>query len=96
VKIDDFIKNKKIIAYLYSILEEKTVDDILVVESTKSTKPEMLAILTRLGKGKIIINGDLEQQDTRDSMTGLAYAIELSKQIEGIEWIKLKKITDLI
>jgi phosphate starvation-inducible protein PhoH len=56
----------------------------------------MLAILTRLGKGKIIINGDLEQQDTRDSMTGLAYAIELSKQIEGIEWIKLKKITDLI
>jgi phosphate starvation-inducible protein PhoH len=56
----------------------------------------MLAILTRLGKtGKIIINGDLEQQDTRDSMTGLAYAIELSKQIEGIEWIKLKK-TDLI
>jgi predicted ribonuclease YlaK len=28
----------------------------------------MLAILTRLGKtGKIIINGDLEQQDTRDS-----------------------------
>jgi predicted ribonuclease YlaK len=52
----------------------------------------MLAILTRLGKtGKIIINGDLEQQDTRDSMTGLAYAIELSKQIEGIEWIKLKE-----
>jgi predicted ribonuclease YlaK len=43
----------------------------------------MLAILTRLGKtGKIIINGDLEQQDTRDSMTGLAYAIELSKQKE--------------
>jgi hypothetical protein len=28
-------------------------------------------------------------------MTGLAYAIELSK-LEGIEWIKLKKITDLI
>jgi phosphate starvation-inducible protein PhoH len=43
-----------------------------------------------------IINGDLEQQDTRDSMTGLAYAIELSKQIEGIEWIKLNHRSDLV
>jgi phosphate starvation-inducible PhoH-like protein len=93
VKIDDFIKNKKIIAYPIQYIRGKTVDDILVVEEAQNlTKPEMLAILTRLGKtGKIIINGDLEQQDTRDSMTGLAYAIELSKQIEGIEWIKLKE-----
>jgi phosphate starvation-inducible PhoH-like protein len=93
VKIDDFIKNKKIIAYPIQYIRGKTVDDILVVEEAQNlTKPEMLAILTRLGKtGKIIINGDLEQQDTRDSMTGLAYAIELSKNIEGIEWIKLKE-----
>jgi predicted ribonuclease YlaK len=52
----------------------------------------MLAILTRLGKtGKIIINGDMEQQDTKDAINGLAYIIELSKKIEGIKWIKLKE-----
>jgi phosphate starvation-inducible protein PhoH len=52
----------------------------------------MLAILTRLGKtGKIIINGDNEQQDTNESISGLTYAIELSKKIAGIEWIKLKE-----
>jgi phosphate starvation-inducible protein PhoH len=51
----------------------------------------MLAILTRLGKtGKIIINGDLEQQDIRENFNGLAYAIELAKKIDGIEWVKLK------
>ena len=52
----------------------------------------MLAILTRLGKtGKIVINGDMEQQDTKDAINGLAYIIELSKKIEGIKWIKLKE-----
>ena len=51
----------------------------------------MLAILTRLGKhGKIIINGDNEQTDIKDPFNGLSYAIELSKKIEGIEWVKLK------
>jgi hypothetical protein len=52
----------------------------------------MLAILTRLGKtGKIIINGDNEQQDTKYGLTGLSYAIELSKKIEEIKWVKLKE-----
>jgi predicted ribonuclease YlaK len=52
----------------------------------------MLAILTRLGKtGKIVINGDMEQQDTKDAVNGLAYAIELSKKIAEIKWIKLKE-----
>jgi phosphate starvation-inducible protein PhoH len=52
----------------------------------------MLAVVTRLGKtGKIIINGDNEQQDTKESLTGLSYAIELSKKIPEIQWIKLKE-----
>jgi predicted ribonuclease YlaK len=48
----------------------KTVDDILIVEEAQNlTKAEMLAIVTRLGKtGKIIINGDNEQQDTKDQI----------------------------
>jgi phosphate starvation-inducible PhoH-like protein len=93
VKIDMFVKDGKIDALPIQFIRGKTIDDVLIVEEAQNlTKPEMLAILTRLGKtGKIIINGDNEQQDTRESLTGLAYAIELSKKIEGIKWIKLKE-----
>jgi len=91
IKIKELVKDKKIMAYPIQFIRGKTVDDILVVEEAQNlSKGEMLAILTRLGKtGKIIINGDNEQQDTRDSYTGLSYVIELSKKIEGIEWVKL-------
>jgi phosphate starvation-inducible PhoH-like protein len=92
VKIEELIKNQKIKALPVQFVRGKTVDDVLVVEEAQNlTKAEMLAILTRLGKtGKIIINGDNEQKDIKESYTGLSYAIELSKKIEGIEWIKLK------
>jgi predicted ribonuclease YlaK len=87
------VKDEKIIAYPVQFIRGKTIDDILVVEEAQNlTKAEMLAILTRLGKtGKIIINGDNEQQDTKHSVTGLSYAIELSKKISEIKWIKLKE-----
>jgi phosphate starvation-inducible PhoH-like protein len=93
VKIDMLVKDGKIDALPVQFIRGKTIDDVLIVEEAQNlTKPEMLAILTRLGKtGKIIINGDNEQQDTREAVTGLAYAIELSKKIEGIHWIKLKE-----
>jgi phosphate starvation-inducible PhoH-like protein len=93
VKIQELVKDKKIVAYPVQFIRGKTIDDVLVVEEAQNlSKGEMLAILTRLGKtGKIIINGDNEQKDIRDSYTGLSYAIELSKKIDGIEWIKLKE-----
>jgi phosphate starvation-inducible PhoH-like protein len=93
VKIQTMVKDEKIVAYPVQFIRGKTIDDILVVEEAQNlSKAEMLAILTRLGKtGKIIVNGDNEQQDTRDVTTGLTYAIELSKKIEGIKWIKLKE-----
>ena len=71
VKIEELVKNKKIVAYPVQFIRGKTIDDILVVEEAQNlTKGEMLAILTRLGKtGKIIINGDNEQKDTRESYT---------------------------
>lgn len=93
VKIDMFVKEGKIDALPVQFIRGKTIDDVLIVEEAQNlTKAEMLAILTRLGKtGKIIINGDNEQQDTREAVSGLTYAIELSKKIEGIKWIKLKE-----
>ena len=91
-KIENLITDKKVIALPVQFIRGKTVDDVLVVEEAQNlTKSEMLAILTRLGKnGKIIINGDNEQKDIKDPFNGLSYAIELSKKIEEIKWVKLK------
>lgn len=98
VRIDDFVKNGKIQALPVQFIRGKTVDDILIVEEAQNlTKIEMEAILTRLGvTGKIIINGDSSQRDINvdkedGGQTGLDFAIELSKHIEGIEHIKLKE-----
>ena len=93
VKVDELVTKKLIDALPVQFIRGKTVDDILIVEEAQNlTKQEMLALLTRLGKtGKIIINGDNEQQDTKESLTGLSYAIELSKKISEIKWIKLKE-----
>jgi phosphate starvation-inducible PhoH-like protein len=92
LKIQELVKGKKVVAYPVQFIRGKTIDDVLVVEEAQNlSKGEMLAILTRLGKtGKIIINGDNEQKDIKESYTGLSYAIDISKKIEGIEWIKLK------
>jgi phosphate starvation-inducible PhoH-like protein len=92
VKVEQLISDKKIDALPVQFIRGKTVDDVLVVEEAQNlTKSEMLAILTRLGKnGKIIINGDNEQKDIRDEFNGLSFAIDLSKKIEEIKWIKLK------
>lgn len=92
-KIEQLVADKKVLAYPVQFIRGKTIDDILIVEEAQNlSKAQMLAILTRLGKtGKIVINGDMEQQDTKDSVNGLAYAIELSKKIQDIKWIKLKE-----
>ena len=95
-EVPNLIEDGKIKALPVQFIRGKTIDDILIVEEAQNlTKGEMLAILTRLGKtGKIIINGDNEQTDIKSStgeMNGLSYAIELSKKIEEIKWIKLKE-----
>lgn len=92
VKIQQLVNDDKIQGYPVQFIRGKTIDDVLVVEEAQNlSKAEMLAILTRLGKtGKIIINGDNDQQDTKHSITGLSYVIELSKKIPEIKWVKLK------
>lgn len=91
LKIEELIKDEKVKALPVQFIRGKTVDDVLVVEEAQNlTKSEMLAILTRLGKnGRIIINGDNEQKDIKDTFNGLSYIIELSKKIPEIKWIKL-------
>ena len=95
-EVAKLIEQEKIKAMPVQFIRGKTMDDILIVEEAQNlTKGEMLAILTRLGKtGKIVINGDNEQTDIRSNdgqINGLTYAIELSKKIDEIKWIKLKE-----
>jgi phosphate starvation-inducible protein PhoH len=95
-EVPKMIEDGKVKALPVQFIRGKTVDDILIVEEAQNlTKGEMLAILTRLGKnGKIVINGDNEQMDIKSStgeINGLSYAIELSKKVEEIKWIKLKE-----
>lgn len=92
-KVNDFVKSGRIEGLPVQYIRGKTIDDVLIVEESQNLTPfEMEAILTRLGKtGKIIINGDNNQRDTNNSKTGLDFAIELSKNIKGIGWIKLKE-----
>lgn len=91
-EVDKIIDDGKVKALPVQFIRGKTIDDVLIVEEAQNlTKIEMLAIITRLGKtGKIIINGDNEQKDIKDEFNGLSYAIELSKKIKEIKWIKLK------
>lgn len=72
LKIQELVKNKRVLAYPIQFIRGKTIDDVLVVEEAQNlSKGEMLAILTRLGKtGKIIINGDNEQKDIKESRYG--------------------------
>lgn len=92
-KVDEYIKEKVISAFPVQFVRGKTVNDILIVEEAQNlTKPEMLAIITRLGKfGKIIVNGDSAQRDISQGYTGLDYMIDLSKNITEIKHIKLKE-----
>ena len=95
-EVANLIQEEKIKALPVQFIRGKTIDDILIVEEAQNlTKAEMLAILTRLGKtGKIVINGDNEQTDIKTptgEVNGLTYAIELSKKIDEVKWIKLKE-----
>lgn len=92
-RVAQMVSESQVSAMPVQFIRGKTIDDILIVEEAQNlTKSQMLAILTRLGKtGKIIINGDNEQKDIKDDYNGLSYAIELSKKIPEIKWIKLKE-----
>ena len=91
-KTTQMVNDGKMVGCTIQFIRGKTIDDILIVEEAQNmTKHQMLAILTRLGKtGKIIINGDNEQKDIKDDFNGLSFAIDLSKKIQEIKWIKLK------
>lgn len=93
-KVKKHIENTNIIGKALQFIRGNNFYDKslnILEEAQNTTKAEMLSFLTRLNKGaRIVIVGDLDQQDTRESYTGLHYAIELSNKIQEIKHIKLK------
>lgn len=94
-KIDQMVKEEKIEGTALQFIRGKTYGSgriLIVDEAQNTTKAEMLAILTRLGKGgRIVIIGDVSQKDITDQFDGLSYVINMSKKIEGISLVKLKE-----
>jgi phosphate starvation-inducible protein PhoH and related proteins len=94
-KVDDMLKEDTIEGTAIQYIRGKTYGKgkmLIVDEAQNTTKAEMLAIITRLGKGgKIVIVGDVSQKDTNILLDGLSYVIDMSKKIDGIKHIKLKE-----
>jgi phosphate starvation-inducible PhoH-like protein len=93
VTIENLILTKKIIAGPVNFVRGKTINDVLVIEEGQNMdKFKMLSLLTRLGQnGKIIVNGDFSQNDTKNTFTGLHYCKELTKHIPEIKYVDLKE-----
>ena len=66
--------------------------ELLVIEEAQNlSEHEMEALLTRLGKGgRIVINGDNNQRDIKESYTGLSFAIDIAKTFDEVGYHKLK------
>lgn len=92
-KIQSMIEEGRFELAPIQFIRGKTIreKELIIVEEVQScTAKEVEAILTRLGKGgKIILNGDLKQKD--GNFDGLDFALELSKNINGVKHIDLKE-----
>lgn len=91
-RFNDLVKSKKLVGSAIQFIRGKTVrnESVMIVEEVQSsTKEEVLAVLTRLGKGDstIIFNGDLAQKDSRGG--GLEFLLELAEHVEGVKHIHL-------
>lgn len=94
-KVDEMLKDDIIEGTAINFIRGKTYGKgkmLVVDEAQNTTKVEMLAIITRLGRGgKIVIVGDVSQKDTNVTLDGLSYVVDMAKKIDGIKHIKLKE-----
>lgn len=71
----------------------RTLDNSFIIldEAQNTTKAQMKMFLTRIGFGsKAVINGDITQIDLpKGKQSGLIQALEVLRNIEGIEFVRL-------
>lgn len=79
-----------------AFMRGRTLDKAFVIldEAQNATKMQMKMFLTRMGmSAKFIVTGDMSQVDLpRRQQSGLAYAIDLLKDTEGLEIIRLNQM----
>lgn len=94
-KIKKHLDNNQIEGIAIQFIRGITIGEgqvLIIDESQNTSKHEMLALLTRLGKGgRIIVVGDTRQKDTNITLDGLKYVLDMSKKVEKIKTNKLKE-----
>ena len=80
--VESGIKNGNIEVAPLSTMRGRSFKNAFIIldEASNTTTPEMLMFLTRIGNGcKVVINGDVRQQDIREQ-SGLSKVLHLVKK----------------
>mgnify|MGYP000898387774 FL=1 len=95
-KLNQYIEAKIIQIAPLAFMRGRTLDNAFVIldEAQNTTESQMKMFLTRMGaNAKFIINGDMTQIDLpRHQTSGLAQAVRLLKNTNGIDIIELTTV----
>ncbi|MFU2157661.1 MULTISPECIES: PhoH family protein [Caldisericum] len=99
-KTQRLISNKTIEIAPLAFMRGRTLNDAFIImdEAQNTTFSQMKMFLTRLGMGsKMVVTGDLTQSDLLASQgkNGLELAVEILKNVDGIEFVYLD-VTDIV
>jgi phosphate starvation-inducible PhoH-like protein len=99
-KTQKLINNKTIEIAPLAFMRGRTLNDAFIImdEAQNTTFSQMKMFLTRLGMGsKMVVTGDLTQSDLLASQgrNGLEVAIDILRNVEGIEFVFLD-INDIV
>lgn len=94
-KLADFIENGVIEIAPLAFMRGRTLDKAFVIldEAQNATESQIKMFLTRMGRtAKFVITGDMTQVDLpHRQKSGLSYAIQALRDIEGIDVIELNQ-----
>lgn len=91
--VDCLVKSEKILAVPLAYMRGRTFRDAFVIlDEGQNTSPvQMKMFLTRIGENcKVVVNGDLDQQDTTGE-SGLADAIRRCSWIPSVKTVEFTK-----
>jgi phosphate starvation-inducible protein PhoH and related proteins len=95
-KLKDMIEFGVIEIAPLAFMRGRTLDKAFVIldEAQNATKMQMKMFLTRMGmSAKFIVTGDMSQVDLpRRQQSGLSYVVDLLKDTEGLEIIRLNQM----
>lgn len=94
-KLQEMTEHRTLQIAPLAYMRGRTLSDAVIIldEAQNATRRQMKMFLTRMGSGsKVIVSGDTSQTDLPSSQrSGLAEALSLLKDIDGIAIVKLSK-----